>query len=243
MKARKKAVIAILLIVSVFCSSCSNIFGNKLKPKRIIKLYQDAGYELVEIDDILDGLEDFGNGNRLDDEIEDGAYALAESTKEIKRIFSDCDGMNIIPVLGLEYDKNMQEACWFIRLENNYTSGVLLSGVAIQFDSEKNAINYLDNMADSAEDSNGNSSNDYDDYDDYSEAEWEYDSGEDGSMRYIIGQKSDEYYGYDQDGFMGIYVQGRYVFIIVCADLNSSSGSRELEDICELIGIESPTDM
>ena len=240
MKAGKKAVIAILIIVSVFCSSCSNILGNKLKPKRIIKLYEEEGYELVDIDDILDGIEDFGNGNRLDDEIEDGAYALAESTKEVKRIFLDCDGMNVIPLMGFDYDKHMQEACWFIRLEDNYTSGVLLSGVAIQFDSEKNAINYLDVTADSADDSNGNSSNNSDDY---SGPEWEYDSGEDGSLRYIIGQVSDEYYGYDRDGFMGIYVQGRYVFIIVCVDMNSSSGSRELEDICELIGIESPTDM
>lgn len=240
MKNRKSAVIAIVLIVSVLCSSCSDLFGNKLKPKRIIGLYKDAGYEMVAIDDILDGLEDLANGHNIDNDIEDGAYAITESDKEVKRIFTDCEGVNYIPLMGFEYDKHMQEACWFIRLEDNYSSGLMLSGVAIQFDSEKNAMNYLDEIADSADDSSNSSSSNSDEY---SGPEWEYDSGEDGSLRYIIGQVTDDSSGYDFDCYMGMYVQGRYVLIVVCVDISSSKGARELEDICELIGVQTPTDM
>ena len=43
--------------------------------------------------------------------------------------------------------------------------------------------------------------------------------------------------------YIGLYIQGRYAYIIFGMDMGSTKCKRDIEDICDAIGITSPTDL
>lgn len=227
--------LATLLVMSVMCTSCSDIFGkNKISSKTVLKAYQELDYEEVDIDDITDSFEGFRDDD-IDKTVEDGAYALATDKKEIKNVFDDFNNINYIGVL-CDYDKNMEEVYWFVRLENNSSDGMLLSTAVIKFDSAESATDYLDEMNDKKDDD--------DDDDSDSDAEWEFDAGEDGKLKYVLGSLSGDANAYTRvDAYIGIYQQGPYVFIIAGADVESDECADAIEEICEALDLESPTDL
>ena len=229
--------LATLLVMSVMCTSCSDIFGkNKISSKNVLKAYQGLDYEEVDIDDISDSFEGFRDDD-IDKTVEDGAYAIATDKKDIKNIFDDFSNLNYIGVL-CDYDKHMEEVYWFVRLENNSSDGMLLSTAVIKFESAEDANDYLEEMNDKKDDDDDHSGSSYGD------SEWEYDDGEDGKLKYVIGNLSGSPDDYTRvDAYIGVYQQGPYVFIIAGADVESDECSDAIEDICEALEIESPTDV
>ena len=148
---KKKLLLVPLLVFSILCTSCDFVPINKLRMNRIMKIYDEAGYEQVEIDEIVDGFEDYSSNYRVDKDFEDGVYAVTDTSREIKRVFDDYGGINLVASI-FKYDKDMQQVCWFTRLEESYNSATILTGISIRYDSLRAGEEYLNDVYDNLED-------------------------------------------------------------------------------------------
>ena len=233
---KKKLLLVPLLVFSILCTSCDFVPINKLRMNRIMKIYDEAGYEQVEIDEIVDGFEDYSSNYRVDKDLEDGVYAVADTSREIKRAFDGYGGLNLVASL-FEYDKDMQQVCWFTRLEESYNSSTVLTGISIRYDSTREGEEYLDEAYDNLQDF------DIEDIGPYY-TDFEYDRDKDGLVECLTIRFSAEIEPYGEyEYYIGLYIQGRYAFILFGMDYGSTKCKRDIEDICDAIGVVSPTDL
>lgn len=245
----KKTVSMVVLITvfSLLFSSCSLLQKRKINAKRIQAVFEDYKYDEVDIDDIVDGYEDYASTSVIGNDFNDGIYATTTSSREVEYVFEDYNGMNLF-ANNFDYDRHMEQATWFVRMDENYSSCNILTAVYIQFDSNEHAIDYLSDFADSLDDSRGNgfdrsrqTENEYDENSSFSNME--SDSGEDNNLKYVLLTYEFDYYDYHYNYYMGIYLEDSNVFIIFGTDCSSTKCERDIEDICELLELVSPTDL
>ncbi len=218
-----KVIPAILVIVSILCSSCSVFSKNRISTNNFSNMLKNEGYELVEIDDLIDGCEDFYQGHNIDRDIETGAYAMADDKNDIKDVFRDSNGGTNFVALWGEYDKSMQSLCWYVQCQNERTTGYMVNIVSIEFDSEDSAEAYFGDLDDKLN------------HDDI-----EYDDGEEEGINYLIAKLDNSD---DHTSYYGAYQCGEYVLVITGAEIGSSKAIREIAEICERLDLSSPDEL
>ena len=236
---KRTSIVAAVLAFVFGASSCSYLMPNKITTSKILDYYEDSRYDEVDIDEIIDKYEDLYYATEIDEDLKNGVYTLATSSNEIKSMFRDYDDLNLFQIFGMKYDKHMEQACWFTRVEesNNFNSINMITVASIQFESSSDARDYVTDISEYVEDvAEDVESGDLEGYDDY-----EIDSGKEGFMGYVLIHY--DLSNTDTDMYCGMYLQGRYLLVVIGADLDSTKAKREIESICDSFGILCPTSL
>ena len=184
------------------------------------------GYEQVEIDDICDELENFENGYRVDKDFQDGVYSVVTSDRDMKLALS---GMPIT-FLPFDFDKGMDKVSCFAQGSDNITSGYIITIISIEFESEKNALAYMDISNKDANELQ----------DAFAEYSFSYDKGNKNGTEYVVCAVTDDQN--DMVCHFGVYQCEKFVYAMVTVDFNTTKGIREAERNCEKLDIVSPSE-
>ena len=228
-------VLAVALSVSTVMSmaGCSLFNSSKLAPKNLSSYASSQDAEFYEdIDDFTDLMDELNDASSQDDamkKIKDGVYINLEG-KDVKTYFKNSNfGGTTYSVF--EYDKTMTSATVYYLGNSKSEKKTMFSALAIEFETAEDAEEYFENCSEGVEDGFGQLGELMD---------TDTDDGEENNIAYFLGAAT---YGSTTSVYEGLYQQGRYVLIVMSADINGTSkGEDKIIEFCEEFGLADPTD-
>lgn len=221
----KRKAIAIILtaFIGFSLSGCSLLRGSKIGPSRLAGYGRDSGAE--EYDDPDEWEEDMDEIAVNSDwtTLDDGVYITVED-RDIKGALKVYE-----PGLVSFYDKSMTEATIYVTAQEKNNKRTTVIACAYTFDSKDNALGFYEDWTDTLDDQ----------YEaDKENNEVDFDTFEEGNMQYALFCE-DSYTSFS----VGIYTQGKDVFLIFGAGSESKKINSALDEVCEAMGVYSPGDL
>ena len=222
-----RTVIAITLAASAALSLTGCLGGGKLSTVSLAKAAKEYDAELYEdpddfSDDLIDGY--------YDGDFDDGLYISAKG-KDVKHIVKDVE---FIP--DYFYDKSIEESTVFVL--GDETFGVFMVST---YESEEKAEEAYETIVEEFQIQLADVRISYttDHYDQ------DIDDFEDNGITYTLAycELHDAYYTPDYAVSLGVYQSGKTVFVAYGIGPDLRSVNDDLDDICDSMGVEAPSEL